>query len=448
MRSGFFGLVILLAAPGLTLAQSAPPAAPKVVESQQLPAAVPPKPAAAEAPPPAGTQLWNDQYTTCDDPYAAPAFKKHLPDGCFWVSADYLMWWMRGQQTPPLVTTGPATVPPNQFGAIGGPGTVTLFGGNEIDYGLTNGLRVSAGLQGEDHAAALEGSAFLLERKGASFRAASDAAGNPIIARPFTDVVNGVPTRLLVSGPNAFSGGIAVSTTNRFWGAEAHVSKASFGLVGDCSNFEFDLLAGFRFLSLTERLRVAQDSVILPGGNSGFNGAVLLAPTEVRVADLLDTTNQFYGTQLGAAGEYQLGRFFVYGCGKVALGVVYEVANNIGTTTAIPPGGTPTTVPGGLFALASNFGRRTHTTFAAVPEGELNVGYQVTCNLRLYVGYSAIYWNTVARPGDQATTQINVTQLPTSRAFGPPVGPLLPAPAINHSDFWAHGVNFGFALHF
>ena len=60
-----------------------------------------------------------------------------------WGAVDYLFWWIKKGHTPPLVTTGPES---DAFpGALDQPGTVVLFGGDDLDYGGFHGLRASIG---------------------------------------------------------------------------------------------------------------------------------------------------------------------------------------------------------------------------------------------------------------------------------------------------------------
>ena len=87
--------------------------------------------------------------------------------------------------------------------------------------------------------------------------------------------------------------------------------------------------------------------------------------------------------------------------------------------------------------------RATRDAFAVVPEVGVNVGYQITESLRLFAGYSFIGWSDVARPGDQIDVGLNPNLIPTSATFGAPGGPPRPALAVQRTDFWAQGVNFG-----
>jgi hypothetical protein len=260
--------------------------------------------------------------------------------------------------------------------------------------------------------------------------------------------MTGINSRLLTSGPGAFAGGLDVTTSSRFFGGEVNLTHAAIGLLGVDSSFELDLLAGFKYLDLTERLSSSQNSVVLAGGSSNFDGRILLAGNDVQVTDGFDTHNQFYGPQLGTSFEYQYCHLFFYGDAKVGLGVVHEMINNQGSTTLIPPGGTAVSVPGGLLALPSNIGRLTHNEFSATPQIDLNAGYQLWKNVRISVGYTFLYWGTVARPGDQLNNNITIQQLPTSAAFGPFVPPASPALVVHKSDFWAQGVDIQLAFHF
>jgi hypothetical protein len=96
------------------------------------------------------------------------------------------------------------------------------------------------------------------------------------------------------------------------------------------------------------------------------------------------------------------------------------------------------TALGGLYAQPTNIGRQTKDPFAVVPEFTFQVGYDVTKNFRVFVGYTFLYISNVARPGSQVDPVLNVSQV-----VGPFAGPLRPARIFNESTFWAQGINFG-----
>ena len=106
--------------------------------------------------------------------------------------------------------------------------------------------------------------------------------------------------------------------------------------------------------------------------------------------------------------------------------------------------------PGGYFALPTNSGDHSRSTFAIVPEVALNLGYRLTPQATVYVTGSFLYLSNVARPGEQINRNINTSQ---SVAWGndPPatlVGQAQPGFSFVTTDFWATTVSVGFAYRF
>jgi hypothetical protein len=142
----------------------------------------------------------------------------------------------------------------------------------------------------------------------------------------------------------------------------------------------------------------------------------------------------------------RLNRLFANLTGKIALGDTHQTVDINGVTTITTPGGLATVRPGGLLALPSNTGHFSRDEFSVVPEGGVNVGYQATNNLRVYVGYTFLYCSNVVRPGDAIDLRVNSTGVPTSLV--PPSGPAAPVFTFRGSDFWAQGIVFGMELLF
>jgi hypothetical protein len=238
------------------------------------------------------------------------------------------------------------------------------------------------------------------------------------------DATTGLQSVELVAAPGVLAGSVTASTSSQFYGAEANLRRNIF-----CGcDWYVDALVGFRYLGLKESVSVDENlTVILPSGG-GF-----------LVHDRFGTQNNFYGTQLGTYGEYRFGRFSVGLKTAVALGTTQQIVDISGRTTISSPGSAPTTFPGGLLAQTTNIGRHTRDVFGVVPEVGLNLGYQCTDHIRVFAGYNFIYWNSVARPGNQIDTAVNPALLP------PPVGggPNRPAFHFNGSEFWAQGITFG-----
>ncbi len=366
------------------------------------------------------------------------------------VSAEYLLWWVRSGPTPPLVTTGPL----GSGGEISGPatlgtdGTVTLFGGRSLDYGAFSGGRWTLDSWLDTAGLGVQVSGFALEQRSVRFGAASDASGNPILAQPFFDVLGNTQSAHYITFPDALAGGVGVASTSHLWGLESNLTGLSLGS-GEARG---RLLAGFRYLDLTESLGITQTQTVLPNGAAFLNGYELNPGDTLQLADAFHTRNQFYGGQVGFEGEWQFGALVLGATAKVALGDMHEVVQVQGSTALLAAGvaGIADSASAGTLAQDTNSGTRRKDVFAVVPELNLKVSYRITDNLLASVGYTFLYVSDVVRPGSQIDTGINVTHVPTSEVFGlvPEFGPARPAPLIQHSDFWAQGINLGLELRF
>ncbi|MCU0874428.1 MAG: BBP7 family outer membrane beta-barrel protein, partial [Pirellulaceae bacterium] len=105
-----------------------------------------------------------------------------LPQGLLWCEADYLLWWTKGMEIPPLVTSGTT-------GALGAPGTRILYGDETIFDDARSGFRVGLGSWFDcGRGYGLEGDYWMLGETTDHFRAASDSAGSPALFRPFFNV--------------------------------------------------------------------------------------------------------------------------------------------------------------------------------------------------------------------------------------------------------------------
>jgi hypothetical protein len=401
---------------------------------------------------PSPSPYWPDPLgkAQCIGPYCGlPA--PHEPVGeekphnqfVIWGSAEYLAWWVKNQPLAvPLVTTGDTAT----FGALGSPATTVLFGSSDIDYHTFSGGRFTIGIgrgwDGDDNWG-IESTGFFLEKRPANFVASSAENGIPVLARPFVNAINGTESVLLVSAPNVAAGSVAVSSYSDLYGWDIDLVGAAYR----DGALRVQLLGGFRYQNLSETIDIAQSSMLLPGGTVGLAGNVLVPPSSELILDHFGTRNEFYGGQLGGRLDYAFGNLVVSGLFKIGLGNTHEVINLSGLTTSPTGGGGP--APAGLLVLSSNSGARSHNEFAAIPEIGINIGYQVCRNLRLYAGYTFIYWSDVARPGDQITRTVNPNLIPSSLTFPTPFNAAaVPTVTFQRTDFWAQGVNFGFEVRF
>jgi len=457
MRKQLFPAMLALAAiSGLARGDgfSSPPALlpPSVPVSQ---AASPPSPVSAASAPPTGVVLDSKPWSDSGEPDANAGWTCG-PPSCFWVRGEYLLWWIKDSQLPPLVTTGVAgtTALP---GVLGQPGTTGLFGGSNVDNQVRSGGRFSGGLWLNDsQTIGLEASYFFLGSRSTRF---DDVSNGGVIARPFFDVLTGLQNAQLVAFPGIASGQIHVSAPSTLQGAEVNLlaipccsccnaagdqagrsgNKALPNTLGGC-NYWVNLLAGFRYMQLDEGLDITETSQVnpnLPAGPPLFGGST------IAIGDHFDTHNYFYGGQLGAQAEFCWGPVFVDLLGKVALGMTQEVVDIHGTTAVTSPGGVTVTTPAGFLASGSNSGQFTRNAFAVIPEVGINAGCQITKHLRAFVGYTFLYWSAVVRPGDQVDMGLSGTQIPTDTRYNPQAGPARPAVPLQGTDFWAQGISFG-----
>jgi hypothetical protein len=113
---------------------------------------------------------------------------------------------------------------------------------------------------------------------------------------------------------------------------------------------------------------------------------------------------------------------------------------------------TPVTGPGGVFTQKSNIGTSHHSAGTCIPELQVQVNYQPFSWARLFVGYDALYWSNVVRPGNQISPVINTPGGIGEPLFGLHVpGQFLggePAPQFNTSSVWVQGISFGLEFRF
>ncbi len=378
-----------------------------------------------------------------DDPLYAPrfAFFDRLPGlGRNWISAELLLWWNRSMSIPALITT---SSPPFN-GIVGRGDTQVLLGGSFGDTFHAGG-RVGGGHWfGVNECRGFDWRLFWLSPSQGTYTAVS--MPNTVLARPFFNVnptisvpnVGFGPTAEVVAGPGVAVGHITVSTMHTAWGAEVNYRRY---LCGDaCARL--DGLAGFRFLDVREELRITETFSRIPGSDFSI-GIPALAGT---ITDNFRATNQFYGGQIGVAGTLQRGRWSLDGRMTVAFGTVFQTAEIQGGQNLIFPDGSTQAVAGGLLAVpGANIGRWTQSRFAVLPELTVNLGYDVTSRLKVFLGYNLIGLSSVVRAGDLVNPNIDAARvpnlLPPNTAMA--VLPAQPTPTLNTSGYFIQGINFG-----
>lgn len=408
------GLLGLASGRGFT-ADAPPPAAagnpaPPAAGSTTPPATLPAKPNAEPSP----LACCPEVLTT-----RCPGDPQH-----WWASADYMFGWINGVSTQPFVTATSVT---------GGVPT-GLVSGDNINGGFRNGFQVRGGFWLDECGTCGIDMGMLYLGALASRSQVGDIPGF-VVGRPFLNALTNAPDEQIVNIPGLVSGRVTVdAASSDFWGADLAFRK----LICCTCNGRLDWLVGYRFLYYGDSVRVNEEVRPLP--------PLFPAGARISVSDSFTAQNQFHGALLALAGEYRLGSWYVQGRGGVSFGGTFRRATISGSTTVEVPPGPPVTVPGGLLALSSNSGTYSASDWVFMPEASVRVGYQVTSQLRIYAGYSFLYWPAVYRAADQIDPVVNPGLLP------PPVvpltGPVRPLFPDRQSSLWVHGASVGLELRY
>jgi hypothetical protein len=348
--------------------------------------------------------------------------------GAWTVGVEALAVWQKASPTPtPIITDAPLTRT----------GVNVLLGGGDVDTNPGPGLRISASYAASP-AWSLDASFFGVDRRSTTGSVASSGLpGSTNLLLPYFDVNRNRETTTEISFAGSYSGSASTEFTNRLMGAEANVAWPIAAGGRGVAWF-----AGFRWLQLEETYAIVTSSPVIPP-----------QPLDIWTTnDTFDTSNNFYGGQIGIRGRYDEDRWYASGSAKLALGAMVQEVGIAGSlvTNDFTGLGAPRTYAGGYFALPSNIGNYSQTEFAVIPELALSVGYRITPSLSIFAGYSALYASSVVRPGNQINRNVNATQSVSyvGEPFLEPVGPAQPSFSFNTSDFWAQSVSVGLEVRF
>jgi hypothetical protein len=355
--------------------------------------------------------------------------------GCldrWYSSAEMLTWWTKSDSVPPLLTTSAP-----QFFGIPGRGDTRAVLAGEFMNTFGGGGRFTIGRWfGDSQIRAMEARFFFLGRIDSMFTATSDQY--PVLARPFYNVNNPVgPFSQIIASPGLAVGGAVVDFQSSVWGAEANYRRFLFG--NPCARV--DALVGYRYLNIKERLSIAES--FIRTGNPGI-GAPAAAGL---VTDVFRTENAFNGGQIGLSATLRHGRWSIDGRATVAFGNLEQTAEIGGAQQIVLPSGAIMNYSGGLLALpGANIGTHTQNVFAVIPEVGVNVGYQLTSRLRVFVGYNFLYLGNALRPSGAIDLNVDAARIPNFPLPGNPTplaGVPRPAPQFNTTDYFVQGISFG-----
>ncbi|MEO8495397.1 MAG: BBP7 family outer membrane beta-barrel protein [Planctomycetota bacterium] len=349
-----------------------------------------------------------------------------------WVRAEYLLWLTDSLRTPALITTSPTGTPRATAGVLGEAGTRTLYGGSTINNDPHSGGRLRGGYWFDAaNKIGVEGDVFMLDEQSSQFQATS--TGDPIIARPFFDMVNGRETAELVAFPNVVRGSIQANALTNLASGGLWMRFDPHGLGSPCevrSGRKLNWVLGYRYMRLKDQIVINESLESLDTANPG---------TFV-INDSFATKNSFHGVEVGAVYEADYGPLFLEALTKVAIGNNHQSVS-INGYSDITELGLLERFPGGVLAQRTNIGSYSRNEMALIPQLGVTLGWRVTRRLSLTAGYSLIYFSNVVRAGDQISTDVNPNLFPPEAT--PFSGPLRPQFAWRESDFWAHGLSLG-----
>jgi hypothetical protein len=449
-------------APALPPGAAAAPIIPPPATTAPQPTLVP-TPADAGGPPVpglvSGAPLIANAGPCCPAPTCCPA-PACGPAGCgpwggggdgdfqrWLIGAEFLLWWVKGDNTPQLVK---AAGPGNQYPGVelGNPNGRVLYGAERKSDNVRPGGRLF-GAYWLNECWAIDASGFYLGNSDNSNFTSSvvGTEGTSVsVGRPFQNTTPGaaqIGDAQEVAGP-FLNGFVNITRQSNLWGADTNIRRNVWCSDLCCGSLRVDGLVGGRILGIDENIDIVEYLTVRVPQNDPVLGQQQVGDRFV-VQDRFATQNRFYGGQVGLDGEYRRGPISLGFRGKIGLGVTEQLVQINGNTTfRNAPVLNVEGQPGGLLANGStNAGSYSRKFFGVVPEVGLTLGYDVFDWWRVTAGYNFLYWNSVARPGEQISLKVNQNFAPGSRVPVTATEPRDPARTFNASDLYVHGLTFG-----
>jgi hypothetical protein len=343
------------------------------------------------------------------------------------VDADYLYWKIKDSPEPvKLVIEQPDQNCP----------FTTVLGDKKMDLGWRSGAKFGLGGWFDDTKCfGAEANYFFLSRASKRSSISSDDNGSPALRVPFFDVQTDLEDSSPLATPGLYRGSAWLKVDNRMQGAELNLLGT---FCTGCDSLEIQWFGGFRWWNFQENLKFfANSPIINPPSIYNYN-------------DSFRVKNNFYGGQLGASFNYNYCSFSFNLAAKVALGAMNQKTKVDGFFTTNEFTGKPMTFLGGFFALPTNIGHHKKTHFSALPELDINIGYQFTDCLKIRFGYSLLYVSKVLWAGKQIDRNLNPSQSANIDFTPNPmlVGEPSPRPRTKSESLWAQGFNVGIEVQF
>ena len=346
--------------------------------------------------------------------------------GGLWFNAELLYWGIEGQQAPILAATGANALAAAQTPTV-------LFGGGSLEDQWRAGGRAELGLwMTAQQNWALRGTFFSLSESSTDYAIDSNSIG--LIARPFTDgpaSVGGIgPDAFVVSeAANNITGGISISNDANLIGGDVSIVRPWLAW----PTRRVNLVYGYQFSRFDETLGITTST------NDPAIGSIFLE-------DLFDAENEYHAGHIGVEGEYHYGRWSLETRLKFAFGSMRQRVNISGSTITRDLGGATSSAGSGLFAQTTNVGEYEQNEFAFMNETGIRLAYRPARRLKMTLGYTFMFWSSIARPAEQIDTTVDARLL----GGGPILGatPTRPAFGFDTGGMVVHGLNAGLEYRF
>ena len=290
--------------------------------------------------------------------------------------ADPFIMWFSAARFPALVTTGDSV---NAFvaGAIGEPGTQVLNGGSANVGDAVFGLRLTLVRNfGDDDRGWVDLGGFFTNYRARIFDQQSNAAGSPVLTRPFFNPVAGREDADIRAFPNTFVGTTHDTFTTQYSGMESNIGW-EFYQATQANRLGLALLVGGRYFQLNEAYKNFDSAADLPVGTGSTYAFV----------DDFGARNFFDGGQVGAGFRLLFDRMTADVTTKMIGGVNQQTLNINGYTKVTDvTGATAVDNSQGLFAMPSNVGhwQRDRNSFGG--EVGVKLGFRLADCFRFNVG--------------------------------------------------------------
>ncbi|MGL4419114.1 MAG: BBP7 family outer membrane beta-barrel protein [Gemmataceae bacterium] len=343
----------------------------------------------------------------------------------WFASGEVLFGSVRQGRVPALVSTAAAPA----FGFFADPSTTNLLGPGGFSARPSTAYRIQAGWVPLDDRFGFDATftQWLEARREVAF--SSDQY--PTLARPIFALNIDREFAELAAAPGLATGQIAVESQTDVWSFALRIRRA---WLSDESR-RLDWFVGFKTLNLLDTLRIREQS------HAGTQAPEPVG-TRMFTHESFETINRFYGGQFGWSGSRRFGRATLDGRLALALGFTRQTIDIEAMQTRQRPGLPAENFNGGILANPTNIGRQTQDQFSFAPEAGMNLGFYLTPQLRLTLGYDFQYWSRVLRPGETIDRNVDLTYLNNAPVVAPATE-RRPELNLRSTDFWTQGLRVG-----